>query len=61
VVRNQGVLPGSLQGKRVRVRLFNGADSARFDPSHWDAGSLDWSIRTPSPHPFDIEFFEVIA
>lgn len=63
MIRNRGGLPGMAIGRRVRVVLENGADSARHDPPHWPADMLDWSI-SPETHPsrkFDIREFEVVA
>lgn len=63
MIRNDGHFPGMARGKRVRVVLANGADSAAFDPPHWPADTLDWTLG-PAARPssrFDIEFFEVIA
>ncbi|KUR71214.1 hypothetical protein AQZ52_11120 [Novosphingobium fuchskuhlense] len=51
--RNEGMQPGATKGKRVRVRLRNGYDSANYDPPHWPADTLRWTISTP-PHPSDI-------
>ncbi|CAB5162785.1 hypothetical protein UFOVP152_51 [uncultured Caudovirales phage] len=56
--RNTGTIPGMAKGKRVRVRLFNGFDSAAHDPPHWPADTLRWSLSSP-PHPSDIKFWKV--
>lgn len=47
-------------GRRVRVRLFNGLDSEALTPEGWPADRIDWSIRKPAPHPFDVQFWKVI-
>lgn len=57
--RNLGTKPGAARGKRVRVRLHNGIDSASYDPPHWPADTLRWDVSNP-PHPSDIAFFKVI-
>lgn len=62
-MRNLGGIPGMAKGKRVRVILVNGQSSDNYQPPHWPADTLDWSIH-PEGHrlrPFDIEQFEVIA
>ena len=56
--RNEGSQPGCTKGKRVRVRLRNGIDSADYDPPHWPANTLRWSIENP-PHPSDILAWKV--
>lgn len=71
--RNLGKLPGEavirdddgqVTGYRqVRVRLFNGYDTAVREPNGWPAAGgrppTRWSIESP-PHPFDIEYWELI-
>jgi hypothetical protein len=63
VIRNDGSFPGMARGKRVRVKLFGGTDSAATSPEGWPADTQDWTIH-PQGHPlrkFDIEFFEVLT
>lgn len=56
--RNPGKQPEETKGKRVKVRFVNGVTSTRYDPPHWPADTLNWSISKP-PHPADITHYEV--
>ena len=71
--RNPGHLPdecvavdedGNSTFRPVHVRLFGGYDSARAGHAPWPSAGgrpakTRWSVSRP-PHPFDIEFYEVI-
>ena len=57
--RSEGTLPSQANGKRVRVRLFNGIDSHTLSPQGWPADGIDWSIRQPEPHPFNVQFWKL--
>lgn len=71
--RNPGHLPddclildddGEVTGhRRVHVQLFNGHSTRTKEPAGWPSGgrgACNWRISKP-PHPYEIEFFEVIA
>lgn len=72
--KNPGHLPpeceiynedGQLIGhRRVHVRLFNGWSSKAAGTGSWPSHGgrpvpTDWTIRRGTPHPFDIESYEV--
>ncbi|MBY0391841.1 MAG: hypothetical protein K2Q27_01100 [Novosphingobium sp.] len=48
--------------RAVHVRLFNGWDSRKAGTSPWPSRDgrppTNWSIRRPTPHPFDIKEFD---
>lgn len=61
---NPGHLPDDAIGKRVRVRLVNGAigrtDDNPMSPAGWAAdgkGGCSWAL---TGHPFDIAEYEVL-
>lgn len=57
---NLGECPPHAKGKRVRVVLENGYDTAPREPGGWPADGregCDWRLRN---HPFAIKEFEVI-
>ncbi|MBB4859673.1 hypothetical protein HNO88_003002 [Novosphingobium chloroacetimidivorans] len=59
---NPGKCPAEAAGRRVRVVLFNGTDTARTEPGGWAAdgkSGCTWRIHRP-PHPFDIKLWELI-
>lgn len=58
--RNEGSQPSGTKGKNVRVRFFNGHVSTKYDPPHWPADTLDWTLSDP-PKPHEIRNFEVVT
>lgn len=65
MIANPGALPPEAQGRRVRVRLRNGAlgrtDDNPMSPAGWAAdgkGGCRWSL---TGGPFDIVAYEVIG
>lgn len=74
MIANPGYLPpeceicnetGEVVGyHRVHIRLFGGFDSRHAGHDPWPAYGqrppTNWSIRSDNPHPFDIQFYEVI-
>jgi hypothetical protein len=57
---NPGHFPDETSGKRVRVRLRNGYDTAAREPAGWAAdgkGGCNWKLQG---HPFDIVSYQVI-
>lgn len=60
---NAGKCPSEAHGRRVRVVLFNGHDTARKEPGGWAAdgkSGCNWRIGKP-PHPFEIKEWELIG
>lgn len=66
-LRNPGRQPGGTEGKRVKVRLFNGTIAGTkpispTSPAGWPAdgkGACNWRISNP-PHPFEIKEYCVL-
>lgn len=59
---NHGYCPRDAEGKRIHATLFSGTDTREKSPQGWAADgkwACNWSISTP-PHPFEIQFYEVI-
>ena len=67
---NHGHRPTEAEGKRVKVRLFNGRvcgdkPISPTSPAGWPAGgegvkgACNWSISNP-PHPFEIKQYWIL-
>jgi len=54
--KNPGKQPPETRGKRVRVQLRNGYDSAAYTPPHWPADTIRWEIVQ---HPADVLFWRL--
>lgn len=53
---------GDVRYRNVRVWFFNGTSTPGGTPGGWPSygkGAVRWSISKP-PHPFDIQFYEVV-
>jgi hypothetical protein len=52
---------GNVTGHRaVMVKLFNGSEFGPVPSAGGRPNPTNWSIRKGSPHPFDIEFWEIV-
>lgn len=57
--RNDGRFPRAAKGKRVRVRLFDGYDSASQSPGGWAADTTQWGISDP-PKGYEVQEWELL-